>query len=165
MSNTTTHTRSIRYDRTTKDFAVSVDGELIGFAPSAIAGEEMANRHIDGLIAHEAQCQAAEQAAPVATAYVTSEAITATLEQARATLAADRRWLAALNKAAEKLTSTRWQFDGRRLLVASATTAGQRYMVERGMCECTAAHNGRVCWHVAAYGLLTRAARQQPATA
>lgn len=38
--------REIVYDRKTRDYAVYIDGELIGFAANYHAGEVMADRHI-----------------------------------------------------------------------------------------------------------------------
>lgn len=38
-------TTDIRYDRTTKDYAVTVNGKLIGYASNYGEGEEMANAY------------------------------------------------------------------------------------------------------------------------
>ncbi|GAA5531505.1 hypothetical protein [Herpetosiphon gulosus] len=39
----TTHTKAIRYDRLTKDFALYLNGELIGYASSYSEGESRLN--------------------------------------------------------------------------------------------------------------------------
>lgn len=180
-ANDTTYTKEIRFIAR-NDYAAVVNGEEIGYASTRLGAQRIADDYVLGQIAHEAQCQAVEaQAAPVAVEaasvarprIATAAGIAATLEQARTRLSEDRRWLRALDKAAANLAALRWQFDatGRRLMIASATTANRRYIVEHAQpghisCSCTAGANGRVCWHAAAYGLLTRAAfRHQTAAA
>lgn len=50
MGNITTIQKEIRYDRQTRDFAVFVNGELIGYAASYVAGERLADEYVtDGL--------------------------------------------------------------------------------------------------------------------
>lgn len=169
------HTKEISFDRTTKDFAVKVDGELIGFAATPAAGRSMADQYVDGLLAMEARFIAEEAAAlaapvaepasvgaptsPIVLANITRQSVAAVLVEARRKVADNRRWATALAKAATELEASAWYFTGAGVLViASRTTPGKKYHVTDQGCECLAAQKGTPCWHKAAARLLTRAA-------
>ncbi len=92
---------------------------------------------------------------------VNRESITQAINEARQQCQTHRRWLNALNKAADYLEAApigAWQFDGETLRIASRTTTGQRYTVTARGCECKAAEDGIPCWHRAAHRLLCKAA-------
>lgn len=91
----------------------------------------------------------------------TRNAVATALDNARQAVANNAPWLTALNKAAVELEVGRWLWNGRKLVIHSRTTAGQRYTVVNARCECKAAQAGRVCWHKAAYGLVLRASQLQ----
>jgi hypothetical protein len=161
----TTHTSSIKYDRTTRDFSVTIDGALIGFAPSVLAGEAMARDFIASQIAHDTQCQAAEVAPTVAptTTPITTAAIAAALSTARAKVADNARWMTALNKASLEIISTPWVWYGHTLKIKSRTASTVWYTVTATSCGCQAFAKGNACWHRAAFKLLSNAQAATPA--
>lgn len=85
----------------------------------------------------------------------------AALRQLRLAHGEDTGMITAINKAALNLEACRWQFDGRTLVIESATHTGQRrYTVTAAnYCDCNAAIAGRRCWHSVARLLLINAAR------
>lgn len=100
---------------------------------------------------------------PAASQAPSRAAVAAALLAARAACAADRRWLAAANKAAVELDTGAWAWNGSTLVVRSRTTAGRQYRCTATTCECPAYAKSTPCWHRAAARLIERAA--QPAQA
>ena len=97
---------------------------------------------------------------------VNRQTVAAALRQARIDAAEHRAWINAINKAALNLEACPWAFDGEALIIASASRQGTRYLVTPEGCKCKAAHEGRPCWHRAAWRLLRKAAEMiQPAPA
>lgn len=58
-NNDSTFTRSIRYDRSTKDYAAYLNGELVGFASSYTQAETMLDQLVLSLLSSEYTTEAA----------------------------------------------------------------------------------------------------------
>lgn len=65
----------------------------------------------------------------------------------------------AINKAFGNLKPgrCRWQYDGEKLLIESASDKRKEYLVTQIGCECPAAMALRTCWHVWAFRILQAA--------
>lgn len=165
----TTFTSSIRYDRETRDFCVTVNGECIGYRASQLAGEQLAREYIADQIEWAARCaeEAAEVAAlaqpapaPVAAprfAPITTAAIATAVAQAREAAAEEARWVRAINRAYEELLAGRWLWDGEHLVIASRTRPGRKHRATVAACTCEAFAKGNACYHRASVRLLQRA--------
>lgn len=161
----TTYIKTIR-QLARNDFEVLVNGEVVGYASTRMAAQSLANEFVAQQIEWAARCEAeAAQVVPATQArpaLVTKEALADVIADTVEHAPADRRWRKALEKAAERLYTVRWSWEptSARLLIHSATTAGQKYVVSAGMCDtdCGAAQNGRPCWHRVARTIVARAA-------
>lgn len=162
--------KDVRYDRETRDFAMFLDGELVGWART----EDEAWRTLDDLVyetlSREARLMpivaeqlveaAAEPQPEIPTADQVAAACKASAEEYRDGAAAHReqgnavaaKGLEAAARAADKAAFfaldgekvARWSGDD--LLVKSATDQ-KVYRVTAAGCPCKAGENQRACWH------------------
>lgn len=152
--------KSIKYNRDTKDFEVTVNGEVIGYTATFLAGEAMADKFVHAaLIAAPPAEEATSGPVVINPANITRQTVAAVLVEARAKVADNRRWATALAKAATELEATPWYFTGAILVIGSRTTPGKKYRVDGQHCECAAHAKNNPCWHRAAARLLIRAAQ------
>jgi hypothetical protein len=86
--------------------------------------------------------------------------LTAVVNSAKLTAANDRRWLRAIDKAAEQLETNPYveALDDHTLLIGSPS--GQTYTAN-GSCQCVAFQQGQPCYHRAAARLYQRYVESQ----
>lgn len=167
------HTSNVQFCRETRDYEVTVDGAVVGYADSPALGRQLAANFVadlqaweDRVAAEEAAAApvvalatpAAEQAAASKIAHVTRQTVAAAAEQA-AQAVEDPRWRRAIKKAVDQLSSNVWAFYGEALQVTSSRSHLRHYMVTANYCPCEAFQKaGRPCWHRAGLRILQRAA-------
>lgn len=162
---TTNYTKEIKYDRITKDFAVMVNGECIGYAGSYTDGESMANNHVYNLLTRTpnavTEAEEVTEATPAAEAPAVAAAITreSVIDAADYFYEVSPEWSGAITKAINELNKGQWMFT-RDVVVIRSASRNKRYRLMSGEdCQCEAGRRGLRCWHKAAAGLLLRAAR------
>lgn len=165
------HTTEVKFDRSTKDFCVTVDGDVIGFAASPAEGRQIAANFISDLQAHEDRFVAQAEpvtveavAAPVAAGLVniTRENVAQVVARAKEVAAEHTRWQTAISRAESELCKNNWLFTGSVLKIHSRTRK-ITYVISGNSCTCEA-HTRHAtpapCWHIAAWRILIRAAAQ-----
>lgn len=158
------YTKTFHYDPETRDFAMYLDGELVGFADTAREAEDTLNDLVYDLLNRAAaDAQATEPQPAIPTPAQVAAACVAMGEEFRDAAAAQTeqgnreaaRDLEAASRAADKAAFyategaqlARWV--GEALMVRSATTGGVVYAVRASGCCCEAGQRGRACWHMA----------------
>ncbi len=77
----------------------------------------------------------------------------------------DDRWTRAIYRAAANLAAGQFSYDGRMVILRSATSA-KVYRIdtrEPMQCSCKAHERGLLCWHITAARLIVRAAEHHAA--
>ena len=156
------YTKTITYDRETRDFAMYLDGELVGYEATRRAAEDALDALVYELLrrGNVAPPAPAPDAAP-APADVAAACL-AIAEECRDAAAGHTaqgngeaaRDLAAAARAATKaafyaVEPERARWVGSTLLVSSATAGGVVHAVTPAGCSCEAGGRGRPCWHAA----------------
>lgn len=153
--------KTVQYDPETRDYAMYLGGDLVGFAASEPEAWRRLDELVYSILSHEARLMPVEPepavptpaqvaAACSALAEEYTDAAAAHAEQGNAEAAKDLQSAArAARKAAfyapEGERVARWV--GSDLLVMSATDR-LVYTVRSSGCHCKAAEHGRSCWHL-----------------
>ncbi len=159
--------KQVKFNRTDRDYAWYIDGELMGFAPSYQLAQQAADDYVYAALTRSTSAAALAPEAPAAVvaqapapslANITRENVAAVVARAKQAAAEHTRWVTAITRAADELQKNQWLFTGSTLKIHSRTRR-RTYTVSGAHCSCEASTAGQPCYHVAAWRILTRCAQ------